>query len=181
MGFSTTELARREEEARATIARLSEAGCRFIQLEMPDINGCLRGKLVSLGSGFSAAGTGAGTVVLSFKGGGEMCMPTPLSGGPETGFPKMAAVPDLASAVVLPWKGDVAAVLCDYFLEDGSPCGLSPRHMLRAAESALAKEGYGTRVALECELYILEQNDALMRQERFGELLPFQRGLDVWS
>jgi glutamine synthetase len=110
-----------------------------------------------------------------------MSFAPPLCGTPETGYPKMVAVPDLSTAVALPWKKDVAAVLCDYYMEDGSPCPLSPRHLLRLADAELAKLNYSACMALEVELYILEQNDALMREKRFAELQSFQRGLDVWS
>ncbi len=95
MGFSKAELSRLTNEARPIIERLTQAGCRFVQLEIPDINGSLRGKLVSLSNGVSAAGTGVGAVALTFKGGGKMCFTPPFVGSPETGFPKIVAVPDL--------------------------------------------------------------------------------------
>jgi glutamine synthetase len=181
MGLSKAEISRWNEESGPVIERLKKAGCRFVQMELPDINGALRGKLVTIANGFSAAGTATGTLILSFKGGGKICFTTPFSGGGETGFPKIVAVPDLSTAVALPWKCDVAAVLCDYYLEAGSPCALSPRHILRSAEAALAKLNYFVRIALECEFYIVEENDALMREGRYSELQSFQRGLDVWS
>src|SRR5579872_944230 len=181
MGLSKAEVSRWNEEAGPIIERLKKAGCKYVQLELPDINGALRGKLVSLGNGFSAAGTAAGTLILTFKGGGKICFTAPFSGGGNSGYPKIIAVPDLSTAVALPWKRDVAAVLCDYYLEDGSPCSLSPRYMLRSAEASLAKLNYSARVALECEFYIVQENDVLMREGRFAELESFQRGLDVWS
>jgi len=181
MGFSKAELARRTDEARPVIERLTAAGCRFVQMEMPDINGQLRGKLLPLAHGLSPSGTGIGTVILTFKGGGGICFGAPLCGTAETGYPKIVAIPDYSTAIALPWKSDVAAVLCDYYMEDGSPCALSPRHMLRTAEGELAKLNYSSRMALEYELYIVQENDELMRQGKFAQLQPFQRGLDVWS
>jgi glutamine synthetase len=181
LGFSKADLARREDEVRPVVERLAAAGCRFVQLEMPDLNGTLRGKIQPLAQGLSATGTGIGTVILTFKGGGQMCFAPPFVGSAETGFPKMIAVPDLSTAVALPWKRDVAAVICDYYLEDGTPCHLSPRHMLRTAEAELAALKYSVYTALEYEFYVMEVNDALMRERRYAELTPFQRGLDVWS
>src|SRR5579871_845917 len=181
MGFSKAELARRADEARPVIERLANAGCRFVQMEMPDINGQLRGKLLPLANGLSLSGIGIGTVILTFKGGGGMCFSAPLCGTPQTGYPKMVAIPDFSTAIALPWKRDVAAVLCDYYMEDGSLCALSPRHMLRMAEAELAKLDYSSRMALEYELYIVHENDELMRQGKFADLQSFQRGLDVWS
>jgi glutamine synthetase len=119
--------------------------------------------------------------VLTFKGGSRLCLTPPFVNNPEMVTGKIVAVPDLTTAVALPWKRDVAAVLCDYYMEDGSPCPLSPRHMLRSAEAELAKLDYLACMALEYELYIMEENDALMREGRYAELASFQRGLDVWS
>ncbi len=56
MGFSNAELSRWTNETRPIIERLGAAGCRFVQLEIPDINGSLRGKLVSLTNGFFGGG-----------------------------------------------------------------------------------------------------------------------------
>src|SRR5262245_61952388 len=121
MMFSKAELTRRTDEARPILERLTAAGCRFMQLEMPDNNGTLRGKLVTLAKGLSAAGSGVPTLALTVKSGDHIAFKAPFAYA-ERGFRKMVAVPDLSTAVVLPWKRDVAAVLCDYYMEDGSPC-----------------------------------------------------------
>jgi hypothetical protein len=39
MHFSRADLARRTEQARPDIERLTAAGCRFAQMEVPDNNG----------------------------------------------------------------------------------------------------------------------------------------------
>jgi glutamine synthetase len=180
MFFSERELARRTEEARPIIERLTASGCRFTQMEMPDNNGRLRGKIVPLAKGLSPAGTGVATLMLTIKSGENICLTTPFSNA-DNGFRKMVAVPDASTATALPWKGDVAAVLCDYYMEDGSPCPMDGRQILRSAEASLAKLNYSACVALEYELYIVEQNDALMREGRFSELPPFGRGRDFYS
>lgn len=180
MFFSKVELSRRTEEARPIIERLTAAGCRFAQMEMPDNNGILRGKIVPLDKALSATGTGLSTLTLSVKSGDNICFNTPFSSW-DNGFPKMVAVPDLSTAVALPWKRDVAGVLCDFYMDDGTSCPMDTRHLLRSAEAALARLSYSTRVALEYELYIFEANDALMREGRFAELASFGRGLDFYS
>jgi glutamine synthetase len=180
MFFSKAELSRRTEEARPILERLSAAGCRFMQMEMPDNNGYLRGKIVPLAKGLAAGGTGMSTVTLAVKSGDNVSWTSPFSNW-DNGFPKMAAVPDLSTASALPWKRDVAAVLCDFYMDDGSPCPMDGRHILRSAEATLAKLNYSAQVALEYELYIVEENDALMREGRFAELASFGRGLDFYS
>jgi len=54
MFFSKAALARRGDEARPIIERLKSAGCRFAQMEMPENNGSLCGKIVPLEKALSA-------------------------------------------------------------------------------------------------------------------------------
>jgi glutamine synthetase len=178
--FSPADLARRTEEARPIIERLMGSGCRFAQVEVPDNNGTLRGRIVPLAKGLSPSGAAIGKIVLAVKGGGSFCMTAPFANIAKGGG-KGVAVPDLSTAVALPWKHDVAGVLCDFYMDDGSPCPLDPRHILRAAEAALGQLHYSARVALEYEVYILERNDALIQEGRFTELTPFGNDRDFYS
>jgi glutamine synthetase len=180
MFFSKAALSRRSDEARPIIERLKSAGCRFVQMEMPENNGYLCGKIVPIDKALAASGTGIATLILTFKSGGNVCFTSPFSNW-DNGFPKFVAIPDLSTAVALPWKGDTAGVLCDYYMDDGTPCAFSPRQILQGAEQALGKLGYSARVALEYEMYIVQEDDALMRAGRFGELPSFGRGWDPYS
>ena len=180
MFFSKTALAQRSEAGRPIVERLKSAGCRFVQLEMPENNGYLCGKYLPLEKAFAPHGSGIATLILTFKSGGNVCFTSPFSNW-ENGFPKFVAMPDLATAVALPWKQDVAAVLCDYYMDDGTPAAVSPRQILKNAEESLATLGYSARVALEYEMYIVREDDALMRAGRFGELQSFGREWDAYS
>lgn len=180
MYFSKAALDERREQAKPILERLESAGCRFMQLEMPDNNGYLSGKLVPLEKGLSASGSGIATLILTFKSGGQICFTSPFSNW-DNSFPKFVAMPDLATATALPWKKDVAAVLCDYYANDGTPCELNPRQILQRAEGDLATLGFASRVALEYEFYIVHEDDALMRAHRYGELLSYGREWDAYS
>lgn len=178
--FSPVALARRTEEARPVIERLISSGCRFAQVEVPDNNGTLRGRIVPLAKGLSASGAAVGKIILAVKGGGSFCLTAPFANIAKGGG-KAVAAPDLSTAVALPWKGDVAGVLCDIYMDDGSPCPLDARYILRSAERALGKLNYSARVALEYEVYIFERNEALIQEGRFTELTPFGRDRDFYS
>ena len=181
MGLSKAEVIRWNEQAGPVIESLRNAGCRYVQLELPDINGAIRGKLVTLNHGFSAAGTATGTLILAFKSGGKICFTTPFSGAFENGFPKIIAVPDLATAVALPWERRRCRSPLRLFSGRRIAVQPEPATILRSAESAMSALNYSVRVALEYEFYIVQEDDALMREGRFGQLESFQRGLDVWS
>jgi glutamine synthetase len=148
-------------------------------MEVPDNNGILRGKIVPLAKALSPRGTAIGAPALAFKGGGHICFVAPWI-NMTRGLWKCVAVPDLSTAVALPWKGNVAGVLCDYYLNDGTPCAMDPRHILTCAESALTRMNYRAQLAFEYEVFIFEQDEQLMREERFSELYPFGRDRD-WA
>jgi len=138
---------RRSEQARLLGERLREQGVRVIQMEMPDINGTVRGKVASMHKGLAPAGTGVSSLVMSFRGGEEITI-SPWS-DVGNGFPKISAVPDLDTVVQWPWRPDTAAVLCDFVMDDGSPCDMDVRHILRRAVAELAALGLTAKAALE--------------------------------
>src|SRR5712691_12570945 len=136
----------RPARAREIGERLRAQGVRVIQMEMPDINGAVRGKVAGIGKGLDATGTGVSTLVMSFRGGEEITL-SPWSSF-DNGFPKFSAVADLDTVVRLPWRPDTAAVLCDFVMNDGSACPMDGRAVLRRAIAELAELGYTARASL---------------------------------
>ncbi len=177
--FSAAEIGGRERKAAAIRKKLAEKGYRFVQMEMPDINGYVRGKIATLDKGLSASGTGMSTLAVSLRS-GDMPVMTPWSCY-ENGFPKMTAVPDYDTVVEQPWKGDTAAVLCDYYLDDGSPCPMDARLMLKAAVAEYAKVGLEPRVAMEYEFYVFEADPELIRAGNLRALKPYGLGWDAYA
>jgi len=159
--------------------RLREQGVRVIQMEMPDINGAVRGKIASLQKGLSPTGTGLSTLTMSFRGGEEITV-SPWSCS-ENGFPKFNAVPDLDTVTQLPWRPHTAAVLCDFVMDDGSPCAMDGREILRCAVADLATLGYTAKAALEWEFYIFQADDDVIRAGRYRELRPLGRNLHCYT
>ena len=59
---------KREEhaaQARQLTERLGAQGVRVIQMEMPDINGAVRGKIAGMAKGLGPTGTGVSTLIMS--------------------------------------------------------------------------------------------------------------------
>jgi len=131
---------RRREQSRLAGERLREQGIRVIQMEMPDINGAVRGKIAGLQKGLGPNGTSVSTLAMSFRGGDEITF-SPWSSF-DNGFLKFSAIPDLDTVIPLPWRPETAAVLCDWVMDDGSPCVMDGRHILRRAVAELAQLGY---------------------------------------
>src|SRR5262249_56788251 len=136
-------------------------------------NGAVGGRIAGLPKGLGPTGTGVSTLIMSFRGGDEITL-SPWSSF-DNGFPKFSAVPDLDTVAPLPWRPETAAVLCDFFMDDGSPCGMDGRAILRRAVADLARLGYTAKAALEWEVYVFEADDELLPAPRHRALKPLGR------
>ena len=70
--------------------------------------------------------------------------------------------PDLDTFVILPWRpqqGKVARLLCDVYFEDGTPCALSPRTILKNALDKAKNMGYEIYVDPECEFFLFHADE----------------------
>lgn len=70
--------------------------------------------------------------------------------------------PDLDTFVILPWRpqhGKVAKVICDVYLENGTPCPMNPRTILKNVIDDAAKEGYSFMVNPECEFFLFHTDE----------------------
>lgn len=161
----------------AAVTELSSSGYRFVQLEMPDLNGLLRGKITGLKKGLSPSGTSMSTLTLCGRSGDNLSF-TPFS-NIELGFHKMAARPDFQTLRRLPWTGDMVSVMFDFFMDDGTPCPVDTRHLLKQKVRECAQLEIQPLVALEFEVYVYHADEALEAQ-RWRDLKPFGRSLDFY-
>lgn len=70
--------------------------------------------------------------------------------------------PDLDTFVILPWRpqqGKVARFLCDVYNEDGTPCGLSPRTILKKVLKDAKEKGYTFYIDPECEFFLFHTDE----------------------
>jgi glutamine synthetase len=148
-------------------------------MEMPDINGTLRGKVASMGKGLGPAGTGVSSLVMSFRSADDISLT--CWSDVANGFPKITAVPDLDTVVAWPWRPDTAAVLCDFYMDDGTPCAMDGRHALRRVIAEFEALGIEPHAAIEWEFYVYAEDDELLRTGRHRELLSLGRQLHCYT
>lgn len=109
-----------------------------------DIDGILRGKLMSKKKFLAIAETGFGFCSVIF--GWDMHDQTYFKelkiSNAENGYRDMIAVPDLSSYRRIPWEDDVSFFLVSFMDPDtGGPISACPRGLLRTAVNKLEKEG----------------------------------------
>jgi len=145
-------------------------GARVVQLEVPDLDGGLRAKLVSAAKALSPAGAAMCTIMFGLTQADDV-YESPASSS-DNGFPDLLMRPDMATARPLPWCEDTAAVLCDLYGPDGALYPVAPRTVLRTVADRCAELGFEARFAAEFELCVVHQGD---------DAVPLGRTMNAYS
>ena len=145
-------------------------GARVVQLEVPDLDGGLRAKLVSPSKALSEAGAAMCTIMFGLTQADDV-YDSPASSA-DNGYPDLVVRPDMATARPLPWCEGTVAVLCDLQRPDGAAYPVAPRTVLRAVASRCAEFGFEARFAAEWELCVVHQGD---------EAVPLGRTMNAYS
>jgi glutamine synthetase len=148
------------------------AGARVVQLEVPDLDGGLRAKLVSPEKALSDSGAAMCSIMFGLTQADDV-YESPASSA-ANGYPDLVMRPDLATLRPLPWCDATVAVLCDLFGADGAPFPVAPRTVLRTAVERCAGLGFEARFAAEWELCVVHRGEA-------GEPAPLGRTMNAYS
>jgi glutamine synthetase len=145
-------------------------GARVVQLEVPDLDGGLRAKLVSPAKALSEAGAAMCTIMFGLTQADDV-YESPAS-STDNGYPDLVMRLDMTTARPLPWCEATVAVLCDLFGPDGAPYPVAPRTVLRTVADRCAELGFEARFAAEWELCVVHQGD---------EAVPLGRTMNAYS
>ncbi|KAJ6447015.1 glutamine synthetase [Purpureocillium lavendulum] len=127
-----------------------------VKLAGLDVDGILRGKIVSKKKFLSIAEAGFGFCSVIF--GWDMHDQTYLQelkvSNAENGYRDMLAIPDLSSYRRIPWENNVPFFLVSFFdPETREPIAACPRGLLRSQIKKLEAQGYGAMAGAEYEFY----------------------------
>jgi glutamine synthetase len=169
-----------EKRLQSVAEDLKSKGVKYIQAEVPDMDGMLRGKILSPKKGMSP--TGAAWCVIHYCASvQDNLIETPL-GSSENGYPDLMALPDLDTVIQWPWDPKYAAALYDfYFPDDLGLCPVSPRTVLKRQVEKAEKMGFTPRCAVEYEAVVMHADSELMDEGRYTELRPMSRTLNFYS
>lgn len=159
--------------------RLAKEGVKYVQIETPDMDGGLRGKLVSLEKGLSDTGSAFCTILYGLTVADDVFESERSSFA--NGFPDMFAIPDPDTVVPLPGADATVSVICDASFPDGSPYPLSPRSVLRKVIGDAEGLGYDTRFGVEYEAFVFEQDNDLTNSARHHDLTPLSPMWNAYS
>ncbi|KAI9831754.1 MAG: hypothetical protein M1826_003085 [Phylliscum demangeonii] len=158
-----------------------------------DVDGILRGKLVSKDKFLSIARDGFGFCSIIF--GWDMHDQTYFKelkiSNKENGYRDLLAVPDLASYRRIPWEDDVPFFLLTY-LDPATkkPISACPRGLLKAAVGKLQEQGLVAMAGVEYEIYhFAPSNDddesipiaEFLKDYKHDEIPPLTEGMFGYS
>jgi glutamine synthetase len=138
-------------------------GVAMTQLEVPDYDLGIRGKLVRAGKTRGPTNLAMCTILYGLSVTDEVT-DTPFSSA-ENGYPDARLVPDEGTRVELSWRPGTDAVIADLFGADGKPVEMSPRYALQRVLDGYADLDLQPVLGFEYELWLFHDS-------------PGQTGLD---
>lgn len=129
----------------------------LVRIEVPDVNGHLRGKLVQRAKLDSGAQFGFSNVIYCFTCKDEV-FENPDFADERTGWSDILAVPDLETLRPVPWEPGVSAVVCNTVEKSGERLALDLRAPVECAVDRLAELGVSAKCGVEYELYLFHAN-----------------------
>jgi glutamine synthetase type III len=117
-------------------------GIKYFLISFVDLFGTMRAKLVPATAIDAMAKSGAG-----FAGFAVWFDMTPA-------YSDILVMPDLDTAIQLPWKPDVAWVTGGLMM-DGQPVAQNPRQVLKRVMADAAKDGLEMKTGVECEYFLI--------------------------
>ena len=133
--------------------RLEADGIRFLQIEVSELDGALRGKLVNLSKGLGDD-VGFCTTLLTSTTADDV-YEAPFASF-EGGFRDFFARPQVETIRCPPWRARTAAVICDMFDADGTITPEAPRTALHRAVDRAATMGFEPRAALAYDVSVFD-------------------------
>jgi len=159
------------------LQELTEESASKVKLAITDIDGVLRGKLISLDKFRSVAEKGFGfcDVVFGWDA-GDQAYDNGKYTGWHTGYPDALAVIDIGTFRRVPWEGDIPFFLADF--KDGAVC---PRGLLKKVIGQSEAAGFLAYFSQEFEWFNFLGKGGEVAAEDYRKLPPLSQGMFGYS
>ncbi|KAI6089616.1 putative glutamine synthetase [Hypoxylon rubiginosum] len=126
-----------------------------VKLSGVDVDGMLRGKLVSKKKFLSVAKEGFGfcSVIFGWDMHDRLYDQELKISNKQNGYRDLIAVPDLNSFRRIPWEDNIPFFLVSFFDDDSKPVCADPRGLLKTTVEKLEKQGYNAMAGAELEFF----------------------------
>jgi len=172
-----------DKQSNADILQLlSEQNTEKVKLAVTDIDGVLRGKLISFEKFRSILEKGFGfcDVVFGWDA-GDLAYDNVKFTGWHTGYPDATAVIDTKTLRQIPWENDVPFFLADFRDANGNDLPVCARSLLKKVARQANDAGYVPYFSQEYEWFNLIDNVNELYENKFRDLKPMTHGMFGYS
>jgi glutamine synthetase len=164
------------------LQELTEESASKVKLAITDIDGVLRGKLISLEKFRSVAEKGFGfcDVVFGWDA-GDQAYDNGNYTGWHTGYPDALAVIDIGTFRRVPWEGDLPFFLADFKAASGESLPVCPRSLLKKMIRQSEEAGFKAYFSQEFEWFNFLGRGGEIASEDYRKLPPMSQGMFGYS
>jgi glutamine synthetase len=164
------------------IAYIKENNIQKVKFAFADIDGVLRGKVISqkkLLDGMKA-GYGFCDVVFGWDSNDATYDNVQLTGW-HSGYPDKLCFIDLSTFRTVPWQDDIPFFLADFSGPDGKDLPACPRSLLKHITRQCEDMGYHAEFAQEFEWFNFKETPQSLQQKGFANMEPLSPGMFGYS
>ena len=164
------------------IAYIKENNIQKVKFAFADIDGVLRGKVISqkkLLDGMQA-GYGFCDVVFGWDSNDATYDNVQLTGW-HSGYPDKLCFIDLSTFRTVPWQDDIPFFLADFSGPDGKHLPACPRSLLKHITRQCEDMGYHAEFAQEFEWFNFKETPQSLQQKGFANMEPLSPGMFGYS
>lgn len=163
------------------IEELESGNATKVKLAITDIDGVLRGKVVSFDKFKSIAESGFGfcDVVFGWDS-SDIAYDNVKVTGWHSGYPDAQASIDLSTLREIPWDDHIPFFLAD-FRSDENVAEVCPRTLLQKVIDKVSEAGFVAFCAQEFEWFNLQDNSDQLHKEGFNKTIPLSNGMFGYS
>jgi len=161
---------------------LTEQNTEKVKLAVADIDGILRGKVISFEKFRSIAEKGFGfcDVVFGWDA-GDMAYDNAKITGWHTGYPDALAVIDMQTFRQVPWENSLPFFLADFRDAEKNDLPVCPRSLLKKIAHRANQMGFLPTFSQEFEWFNFIHDQEALNESRFRELRPMTNGMFGYS
>ena len=164
------------------LRNLAEQNTEKVKLAITDVDGILRGKMISFEKFVSIVEKGFGfcNVVFGWDA-ADAAYDNSKYTGWHSGYPDATAVIDLNTFRQIPWENDAPFFLADFRDSKGNDLAVCPRSLLKKIIQQATDKGYTPYFSQEFEWFNLVDNTAELYEGKFRNLKPMTQGMFGYS
>lgn len=163
-------------------SQFADAGVKKVKLAITDIDGVLRGKIISSEKFLSVAEKGFGfcDVVFGWDA-ADLAYDNAAVTGWHTGYPDATAVIDLDTMRRIPWENDTHFFLADFSSPNGQAQPVCPRSLLKRIAEQTKEAGFIPYFSQEFEWFNFKTTSAELHEQQFKNIRPLTNGMFGYS